>query len=330
MAALKDSDRRARCELVYDALRHLLTSPESDPSPALTRRDFFTSSNRTSAHHVRAASSRVWQQPVLDRLVRGRFLDKEDRDGTVVYTLHDAELVRGLLNDWKDEGLTLTRLVFPADVTLDDVSQRKDDLVVSEAKAVGSEVAEAESELDVAERVGNALVQLIKMLDHQNTSIAGRFTELAGVLCNIRDGMLNLAEYQDQLSANVGSIEKRLGGNNKRLDDVETRLSEVSKKLDKSATSGGGASLTRVVEGLALESTVHQLGADIGEDLERCTASIDRVHGVCASITKQLEARREDQIANTLHALEGNINDQQALRDLLLGLVSEEKPSDHD
>ncbi len=333
MAALKDSDKRARCDLVYEALRDLLSS--TSDGKGLTRREFFTPlSSCSTVAHLRASNSQSWQQPVLDRLVHAQILKKEDHSGTTAYMLQDAGLARSVLLDWKVEGLILTRLVFPAAVSLDAMTQRKDAIVASEVEAVGDEIAEGESE-DVAERVGKTLVQLIKVLDRQYTDVRADFTALTATLDHIRDGMVALAQYQDQLSANLGSVEKRLGGNNKRLDDVEGRLLEVSKKLDKvpqpssyaATLSPDSANLISTAISNAVASLMQPSLSRMIELTESASACADDTANSASEISDMVKDRRLNQVHALLHRLDSSVKDQGAMRELLLEMVSKEKPA---
>jgi hypothetical protein len=135
---MRESQKRARLTLAYDALANLVTavatSGEDDPEVRLSRTDIFTSrisrkevmSPRERADMEEAMSKKDWQRDFLKQLIALNAVEESGVGGHASYCIGtNVEAIKLLLESVEndrahvfDKGLRLSKLLWPRDVIL--------------------------------------------------------------------------------------------------------------------------------------------------------------------------------------------------------------------
>lgn len=321
MARLSDKHMRARLHVVAAALEYM-----SGTKALISRREFFAPPEKgATADVIHVCRSKSWQQPLLDRMVKADLLATHVKNGQMHYRISDDALVRVILDDHRNQGLQLTALLFPSEVSYTQPSKTTTES--ANAHAVQSLSTASEPE-DAVERLAGLMMRLIEVVNANSANSQVAATDIIKRIDLIGEMAVKITAATDANPARLGTIEKKLGGNNKRLEELDRRVAEQCGKLDKQlAGPGQDALLAKITE--AVERAVHLHMGDIGghvAEIARDTKGVPKLQATTDVITAHLKAARRDRLAATLERLDANQAEAAALRDMLVEELAKHPP----
>jgi hypothetical protein len=317
VAKLTDKEKLARLSVVADALRWMSASPGT---ASLARRDFFAPpKDNVSPEVLKVCRSKAWQQPVLDRLVEGTVLRRDDSDGQTKYRLDDVAVTRDILLDHKHKGVRLLAYLFPSEFSRQEISEKALELAEQDNATAATEMTEGDTQQSI-EHVADLLVRLIDTLNRSNDMTYQKLNDISERMDRLVEATLALNTMVDRSRAGLGTIEKKLGGNNKRLEELTKRTSESCAKLDKQLSGPAQSALMANISEV-VERAAHLHLADISAhvaSISKEAKGVTKLQATADVIIAHLTHARRDRLTATLERLEAMAAETTALRDLLM------------
>lgn len=316
---MNELDQKARLDMALSALQ-LLAGEESGWH---TRKNMFvppvspgTVGKKMEAAYNKAIKTRKWQNDVLERWLKDGIVEHTKEGGQDLYHAAIPGEIRRIIVDHNEDGLKLSKFVFPHLVSLP--GEYTDKL----EKAEESDDSDKDTE-DTEQDMGEETVSVLTAAVYKQNGI------LAELLDIVRNGHIEVAQsinaHSDALMKSdkefarlLGSMEKEIHGVKKRVSELETTVVAVREQL-----ASGQAALNAT-------KTALKDASSMGENYSQMTNAFRGIVHQFAALTQANNAlvgayRRanDDKLGKVLKRMEEHLTEGETLRSLLLDTVAE-------
>lgn len=336
MTTTSEQQKRIRLELAASGLKFALQADR------ITRRSFFLPEDvpiQTNPAYSKEIANKNWQASFLERLVSKKIFSKGYDGRIITYQVVDHYEIRRILRDHENDGLLLSKHLFPSEVVLPTAIERIPEPVDSDTSAGMGEVLKTGQRLHIHEgedtEKDTDRVFLRKNLDALGTVLTslldymkGSTTESGEILNAISENLAHIRDEKfDEVGSRIRGVKDEFNSLKKRVDKMEVSSNQLTgvqgslnhsiKQLIESSNHSGQAEevATAVATALLpLANSVNELTAHLKASDTRSEA-LRQSTEMLANYMKNAE---EDKMGHVLKMLKRHIEDGQTISDMLL------------